>query len=315
MRDKFARWFNRALIPCLRRGGKIRMHGTILHEDALLARLMKSNSWSTKLFKAHKGFDDFTEILWPQQFPEARLREIRQKFIDSMDAAGYSQEYLNDPLDNSDAYLHRADFIEMSDRDHDAEKLVAVGCDFAVSTKDKANRTSFTVGGRCSNNLLHFIDQHAGRWDTLEWIEKLFEIQETHNPQVFFVEDGVIWKSIKPMLDREMMKRNVWLNCMAILPTRDKATRGRPFQKRMRAQACRFDKTADWYPGFEDELLRFTGKGEAVADDQFDSAAILSKGLESMAELEEEDFLSDDELYQRHTGPRSDVGRSATTGY
>ena len=65
MRDGFARWFNRALIPCLRRGGKIRMHGTILHEGSLLARLMRSKSWSTKLFKAHKGFDDFSEILWP----------------------------------------------------------------------------------------------------------------------------------------------------------------------------------------------------------------------------------------------------------
>lgn len=314
MRDKFSRWFNRALIPCLRRGGKIRMHGTILHDDALLMKLMKSASWKTKLFKAHKGFDDFTEILWPQQFPEERLRGIRQKFIDSMDASGYSQEYLNDPLDSSDAYLHKADFLPMTERDHEADKMIAIGCDFAVSTKDKANRTSFTVGGRDAKNLLHFVDQHDGRWDTLAWIDKMFEVQEMWNPVVWFVEDGVIWKSVKPMIDREMLRRNIWMNCQPILPTRDKATRGRPFQKRMSAQACRFDKDAPWYPAYEEELLRFTGIGDAVADDRFDSSAILCKGLESMAELEEDDFLSDEELYNANTGPRQ-AGRSATTGY
>lgn len=314
-REKFARWFNRALIPCLRRGGRIRMHGTILHEDSRLARLMKSKSWKTKLFKAHKAFDDFSEILWPEQFPESRLRDIRQKFVDDMDASGYSQEYLNDPLDNSDAYLKRADFIPMSEKDYEIEKMLAVGCDFAVSTADKANKTSFTVGGRCHRNLLHFIDQHSGKWDTLDWVDRMFAIQEQWEPVAFFVEDGVIWKSVKPMIEREMRVRNKWINCIPILPTRDKATRGRPLQKRMASQSCRFDVEADWFPAFQDILLRFTGRGDAVQDDEFDSSAILAKGLESMAELDMEDFMDDDELYYRSTAPRSDTGRSETTGY
>jgi hypothetical protein len=159
------------------------------------------------------------------------------------------------------------------------------------------------------------MDQYTGRWDTLAWIDVMFEIQDKWDPAAFFVEDGVIWKSVKPMLDREMLLRNKWINCVPIMSIKDKATRGRSLQKRMGAQACRFDKEADWYPGFEDELLRFTGKGEAIADDQFDSSAILSKGLENMAEVEEDDFLSDGELYSRRTEPRSDGGRSATTGY
>ena len=85
-RQKFRRWFFRAMMPARRRGGKIRFHGTILDEDALLARVMKSSAWLTKKFKAHAGFDDFSEILWPEQFPEERLRRIRQAFIDDGDA-------------------------------------------------------------------------------------------------------------------------------------------------------------------------------------------------------------------------------------
>lgn len=314
-RMKFRKWFFRALLPCRRRGGLVRMHGTILHEDALLNRIMRSASWKTRLFKAHEGFDDFTNILWPESFPEARLRAIRQTFIEDGDAAGYSQEYLNDPFDNTEAYLRKDDFLPMTDDDLYEPKVLAVGCDFAVSKKDKANRTSFTVGGKDSRNLLHFIDQYVGRWDTLEWIDVLFDIQRKHEPEFFFVEDGVIWKSIAPTLYKEMQRRNLFLNCQAINPTRDKATRGRPYQKMMRAGACRYNKKAEWYPPYEAELLRFTGRSDAVLDDQFDSSALLAKGFDSIADVEEDTFLDDDEFEIRQNNKQRSVGRSAVTGY
>ena len=155
-RIKFRRWFNRALLPAGRRGCKVRVHGTILHEDSLLARIHARNKkkkgetageeqlkvWRTLFFKAHAGFDDFTDILWPEQFPEARLRAIRQRFIEDQDSAGYSQEYLNDPLDSDEAYLRREWFTPMRATDFDKPKVIGASADFAISKKDKANRTS-----------------------------------------------------------------------------------------------------------------------------------------------------------------------------
>lgn len=314
-RTKFRRWFYRALLPCRRKGGVVRMHGTILHEDALLARVMKADTWKTQIFKAHAGFDDFTDILWPEQFPVDRLMAIRQSFIDDGDASGYSQEYLNDPFDNSEAYLRRDDFIRMDDADRDAQKMVVAAADFAVSKKDRANRTSFTLAGKCSRNLIHFFDQYVGRWDTLEWINIMFDIQERHSPAVFFVEDGVIWKSIAPTIYKEMQTRDIWINIQPVVPVKDKAARGRPLQKRMRAGGCRFEKEAIWYPAFEAELLRFTGNSDAVADDQFDSAALVVKGFELMSEIEDDDFMDDDELEMRRNDPQINQGRSSVTGY
>jgi hypothetical protein len=314
-RYKFRRWFYRALLPCRRRGGKVRMHGTILHEDALLARIMKASTWNTKLFRAHAGFNDFTDILWPEQFPVSRLKAIRQTFIDDGDASGYSQEYLNDPFDNSEAYLMKEDFIPMMEEDFNTPKMVAVGCDFAVSTKQRADKTSFTIGGKCSRNLLHVFDQRSDRWGTLEWIDQMFLVQKRWNPDVFFVEGGVIWKAISPTLYKEMEIRNVWLNCHVINPVNDKASRGRPLQKRMRGGGCRFHKEASWYPAYESELLRFTGRSDAIADDQFDSTAILAKGMELMAELEEDDFMSEEEEELVRGDPRRVAGRNVVTGY
>ena len=314
-RLKFQRWFFRALKPALRDGGKIRVHGTILHEDSLLARLMKAGTWSTLFYRAHASFDDFTNILWPEKFPEARLRGIQLGFVEQLDAAGYSQEYLNDPFDNSDAYLRLDDFIPMTLADIEIPKKVYVGCDFAVSTKGRANRTSFTVGGVDPQNLLHIVDQRVGRWDTQEWIDELFEIEARHHPEIFFVEDGVIWKAIAPMIYREMQAKGIWLNCFPLMPIRDKATRGRPFQKRSRAGAMRFNKDTSWYPGYESELRRFTGRSDATLDDQFDSTATLALGLEGLSQVEEEDFESDDSWEMRRASPIRHTGRSAVTGY
>ncbi len=314
-RKKFSRWFYRALVPCLRKGGKVRVHGTILHEDSLLARLMKSKTWTTRLYRAHRAFDDFSDILWPEQFSIQRLTAIRDSFVEEGDAAGYSQEYLNDPHDNSEAYLRKDDFLPMTPEHHTAPKRFRVGCDFAVSKADTANRTSFTVGGTTAANDTCIVDQRVGRWDTQEWMDELFVLQERYDPEVFFVEDGVIWKSVAPALYREMKLRDQWLNCFPILPIRDKATRGRNYQKRMRAGAMRFDKEASWYPGYEAENLRFTGQAEATLDDQFDSTAILVKGIDSLPDLEDDDFEPEDEVEMRRQDPRRTGGRSAVTGY
>lgn len=314
-RDKFRRWFFRAVKPALRKGGKLRIHGTILHEDSLLARLIKDPEWDTLFYKAHTSFDDFTNILWPEQFSEADLRAIRQGFIEQFDASGYSQEYLNDPFDNTEAYLKKADFLPLEDSDFERDMQKCVGVDFAISKKDKANRSSMTVAGMTAENILQYIDQHVGRWDTTEIIDQMFIIQEQHQPYCFFIEGGVIWKAIEPTLNKEMQLRNVFMSCQVIDSIKDKATKGRTFQRRMRAQACRFNKKAAWYAGFEAELLRFTGYSDAVLDDQFDSAALVCRGFEDLPTLNEEDFMSEEELYTRGAGPLHDGGRSDVTGY
>lgn len=317
-RDKFRRWFNRAAIPALRRGGKIRVHGTILHEDSLLSRLRKNKEWHVRFYRAHRAFDDFAEILWPEQFTEEALRGIRQRYIEDFDANGYSQEYLNDPFDNSEAYLRKEWFLGMTDADFEVDRKIAVGVDFAVSKADKANRTSFTIGGTDAENRLLIVGQRVDRWELPETIDQMFAIQEAYEPDCFYVEDGVIWKAIEPILNREMRERNIFLLCIALSSTKDKAVRGRSLQKRMKSGAVFFDKEATWYAAYESEMLRFTGYSEARLDDQFDSTAILSRGLDTAPLLDHDDFTSEDDLSfreQARLAQTASDGRSDITGY
>lgn len=314
-RQKFRRWFFRAAKQALSKKGKIRVHGTILHEDSLLSRLRKSSVWKHHFYKAHESFSDFSNILWPERWTETELRRKRQEFIDDMDSAGYSQEMLNDPMDSEEAYIKRDDLIPMEASDYDSPKIVCAAADFAISKRDKANRTSFTIGGKDVDNILHIFDQWVDRWDTLEIINVMFKIQVDHNPEVFWVEDGKLWKAIAPVIYREMQVRDIRINIEPIMPVSDKASRGRSFQKRTRARMCRFDKKALWYPEYEYEILRFTGYGEATLDDQFDSTALLSKGFDEFREVEKEDFYDEEEFELAYYDPRKQLGRNGTTGY
>ena len=332
-RRKFRRWFFRACKQALRDGGRIRVHGTILHEDSLLNHLIKNKKWRSKKYKAHRAFDDFSNILWPEKFPEARLRGIRDEFVAEGDASGYSQEYLNEPGDNDEQYIRKEDMLPMvfTARDKNGEpveidyreyfKKRGCGVDFAVSKEDTANRTSFTVGGKCLDNTICVEDQRVDRWDTEEIINMFFEIAERWaddlNDFVFHVEDGVIWKTMEPILRSEMKERDMFLTIEPHMPVKDKAVRGRPFQKRTRAGAMRFDKDAEWYPNYESEIILFRADAEALQDDQFDSTAWLVIGLQEVA-VEDEDQLTDDEINEAMMSRRMRAGgdgRSEVTGY
>ena len=315
-RRKFRKWFFRACKQSLRDGGKIRIHGTILHEDSLLSRLMKNRSWNSKLYKAHKSYSDFSQILWPEKFPESRLREIRQEFINEGDSAGYSQEYLNDPLDNADVYLSRDKFNEMKEADFESFKLFSVGWDFAVSKADRANRTAAVVGGMDLGNVLNIVDVRPGRWDSVGIVDEMFSVEKRWKPDMHHVEGGVIWKAIEPMLSREMQRRGIYLNINVLNPVKDKKTRGRSFQKRHNSGGMRYDTKASWFDEYKEENCKFTGDSEAVADDQFDATATLCLGLGKTPDLDQEDEWTEEELHEeiQSRALRSN-NRNRVTGY
>jgi hypothetical protein len=325
-RRKFRKWFFRAAKQALSKRGKIRVHGTILHEDSLLNRMRKMSTWKHLFYKAHESFDDFSNRLWDARWSEEQLRARRQEFIDDHDAAGSAQEFLNDPMDSSDAYLTKEGFIPMNEVDHATPKLLCASADFAVSKADKANRTAFMVGGKCSRNLLHYIHFEAGRLSPsvteqerrdgeFGWIDRMFEIQVTFQPEIFWVEDGVIWKAVRQMVYEEMTKRDVFINIEAIPSITDKATRGRSLQKRHRAGATRWNTAADGYEDARMELLRFTGTSQATLDDQFDAAATLSLGFDRLALVEEGDFQDEEEMEFDRQAAEYESHSASVTGY
>jgi len=156
-RDKFKRWFNGALLPCISSRGKIRYVGTILHMDSLLQGFMpkendrstfeeelktystRRSGWIGVKYKAHNP--DYSKLLWPESFENKELglsavqvlKDLKQTFVNQGIPDVYSQEYLNIPLDESNTYFKKNDFLAMKKEDHEKKLNYYMTVDLAIS--------------------------------------------------------------------------------------------------------------------------------------------------------------------------------------
>jgi predicted phage terminase large subunit-like protein len=326
-RDKFRRWFYGAVRPIVRSGGKIRGAGTILHVDALLNRMMPpkrsidtyddglkvyskvKRGWTSLLYRAHTP--DYSQILWPEQFPEEALKALRADFADQGMLDMYAQEYLNEPIDEATAKFRRQDFVAMSERDHERKMTYYVGGDLAIGDLKQSAFSVFVVGGLDADNTLHIVDVRRGKWDGPTIVEEMFNIDSRYHPDIFKVEEENIARALGGFLFDEMDRRGQWINLDTERPIKDKDQRATAIATMMRAGKVRFDKDADWYPDFEDEIAAFP---RGARKDQVDAFAWLGMIFQDMVRAptpEEEDEWQYQEEYEEF----ADFGRSAITGY
>jgi len=326
-RDKFRRWFYGAVRPIVKSGGKIRGAGTIMHLDSLLNRMMASEKdidtydsglkvyskrkrgWLSILYRAHTP--DFDQVLWPEMFNEQSLNEIRADFAEMGLLDVYGQEYLNNPIDPTTAKFRRQDFLPMEEADFERRMTYYVGGDLAIGDKKKNANSCFVIGGVDADNTLHIIDVRKDRWDGPMIVEEMFNIHERYKPEVFRVEEENIERAIGGFLFDEMDRRQEYINLDTQVPTKDKDQRATAIATMMKAGRVRFDKKADWYPDFEEEVANFP---KAVTKDQVDAFAWLGMLLREMVGApsvsQEREYSWQEEIQEFE-----DYGRSPVTGY
>jgi predicted phage terminase large subunit-like protein len=329
-RDKFKRWFRNALLPCLSDRGIVRLVGTVLHMDSLLESFMPNPSdrktitvglkqystlrlkWRGVKYKAHN--DDFTELLWPEkktsEFFKTEYEEARRN--GALD--GYSQEYLNQPLDESVGFYRRADFQAIRPEEKQLNLNYYIAADLAIAENEKADYSVFVVAGVDEDKRIHIRDVVRDRLDGRDIVEMFLQLQRAYNPLAVGVEDMQVSKSIGPFLREEMFRQNTFINLHLLKHGgKDKPMRSKSMQARMRAKGVKFDKSADWYPNFEDELLTFP---RGKKDDQADAFAYIGLMLDMLIEAatpkEMEDERFADELEEAGLG---NDGRNELTGY
>jgi predicted phage terminase large subunit-like protein len=279
-------------------------------------RLMKNKSWKHRLYKAHESFDDFSNLLWPDQWNEKELREKRQEYIDDGSPEGYAQEYLNDPIAHSEAYFRKGDFKELDEEMLGLPVNYYASMDLAISDSDRTAYTVITIGGLDEFRRLQIRNVIRDRFggDANEIINTMLEVQRLYNIEFWKIERGQIERTLMGPLNERMQTTGTYLNIIPGIPTKDKRSRARAIQARMRAGGVYFDKSADWYPGFEQELLQFP---KGMYKDQVDSIAWLGIAINDLmagpttGEVEDDNYESQMESYKEDF----QFGRSNITGY
>ena len=332
-REKFRRWFNAALLPSRAKHGIVRIVGTVLHLDSLLNRLLPEDSdkftvieplktyntrkrtvWKSVRYRAHD--DSFEHLLWPEMYDRAFFEDLKEDLTSQGIPEVYSQEYLNYPIDESTAFFKREDFIEVPQkklldiREKSIDLNYYIGVDLAVSTVERSDYSAFVVAAVDDKNILNIVDVRKGRWDSLQIIEEFFELNTRYKPKWFAIEKGTIEKSLGPVLTSEMITRNSYFHLEKFTANKDKQTRARGIQARIRAGGVYFNKEASWYPELEDEMVRFP---KARHDDLVDAISWLGIAYDNVqsamtkAEEEEEEYIKETSEQQ--------VGRNIFTGY
>lgn len=333
-REKFRRWFSGTLMPCRAKHGIIRVVGTILHTDAMLERLMprrhgryakyyaemglkayylpNSNAnWISAKYKAHDA--RMERALWPEHKPIEWLKAERQSYVDQGMTDVWSQEYLNNPLDEEHAPFRRSDFKDMEDSDWQQNFHYYIASDFALSLEQRRDYTAFVVGAVDEKGRLYIVHVIHARMQSDEIEETIFELSKNYNPEAFFFEKGQIWLSLEPHIITGMMKREDFFTYHLFPSITDKVSRASAIRARMRVGAVKFDKDADWWPDFEDECLKFP---RAEHDDQVDALSLLGRGLKMFNEAPTNRELAEEaEAEAMYEGGFFGQGQSEITGY
>lgn len=328
-RKKFRQWFLSALMNAGSKTAKFRVVGTILHMDSLLESFMppidcphtvdtplvsystdETRAWRSKRYRAHNP--DFSELLWPEQFDKDYFVAKRQTFIDQGYPEGYTQEFLNYPIDEATAYFRSTDLRPLTE-DNVTEEFY-VGIDLAISQKDASAFSVFVVCGLTPDSKLRVRDVIRFRGDSLDIIDCIFDLHYQYSPEIMFIEQENIARTLGPILNKEMEERGTFPRLEPMTASQDKPKRARALQARMRRGMVEFDMDAPWFATLQTELLQFP-RGKFM--DQVDSLAWIALGLDKMYSVPTNTELEEEE-YQQDLEDSSDMfmmGASEITGY
>ncbi len=343
-REKFSDWFFQTLVPICGKNGHLRVVGTILHEDSFLAGLMPDQigdkgmvddglrvtttterAWEGALYRAHPDFDDFSQILWPQQWDEKRLRRMMQFYRDRGVPEKYAQEFLNRPGGGEDAYFKGEDLLNIPLEERipgqKSPEVYFVGVDLAISEKSRRAFSVFSVFGYDNAKILRCREVIRKRIDTLDIIELFFHLHRKYKMKaarqeepIFLVEKENIAKAIGPVLFKEMEEQDEWLVIEMMPPIHDKELRARAIQSRIRGHRVEFDHEAEWWPALKHEMITFP---RSTYSDQVDSVAWVVHYISKMHDAPDDDELAEeehDDIYEEAMS-RGGLGANRITGY
>ena len=328
-REKMKKWFNSALLPVLSDKGKIRIVGTILHADSLLEGMMPkdysqntveyglkvsskvTSGWLATKYRAHNK--DFSLLLWPQKKSAEELQKIRKMYADDGMLDVYSQEYLNKPIDESNTFFRRSDFLAETEEDKEKPLTYYITMDLAVTQKTSSDYSCFLVAGIDAQGYVYIRHLIKERLDSWEIGEQLFALVRAYDPAMVVCEKGTIINSIMPTIQKKMEEENLYFPFELLASTVDKVQRAQAIRLRARSGKVKANKGGDWWANFEDELMTFP---RGIHDDQVDALSLVGQALNKFyeapttEELEQEAF--DDE---KEEGGFFNQGRNEITGY
>lgn len=217
------------------------------------------------------------ESQWPDMFPTEKILEEREQYrrIGKLDI--WVRERMCLAMSPEDQVFHKDDFRyytpslakKISSR-HNRFMMI----DPASSTAPSADYRSLNVVSCDHDNNWFILEISFGRWDTTKLIEEMFRLVVDWQLRDVGIEEGVLKSALEPFITKEMSKRNVFFNVVALKYRQRKEERIAALGPRYKAHTIFHPDDAPWLTELENELLAFTMKGtKGLHDDIIDALA------------------------------------------
>lgn len=238
------------------------------HEALRLPQREKGVSVPDKVSEQYDLLRMPGEALHPERFTEQMIRRLKANQPPRVWSALYQQN----PVPDEGIYFRDEYFRYEPTPPSHYKRKVFQAWDFAIGTKQQNDYTVGITLVQDERDYLHVVELVRFKGDSFTIIEEMLDAavrwgSEATAPLKLGVEDGQIWKSIKPLFEKRMAERREYPPYEALQPLTDKMARSRPLQGRMQQGRVFFPAEAAWLPVAKKELLRFpAGAHDDIVD-------------------------------------------------
>lgn len=274
LRDKLHRWIRRAVLNMPSAHGDVVMIGTILHFDSVMQRILKDPAWDSKKISAT---DENGEPVWKAEWPKERL-EAKQKEIGS---EAYSQEYLNNPVDDKTKPFKKTFYqgyvsgdLLIPDGQGGRTRRFTTNFqtfDPAYSGSKRSHWAAIMGVGVDPENHWWILDMYRAHAEETENIKAFMAMQARLGAMKTGVETVFNQIYFKNAIIEEQRKRNQWFEVMdlrANVANKDKRIRG--LVHRWEAGTIHIPEDHPLYTPFMTELYEYP---HSKSDDMLDALA------------------------------------------
>jgi predicted phage terminase large subunit-like protein len=220
------------------------------------------------------------ETLWPEWFSHEHWRPFQRN------TRTWTSLYQQKPTPEDGDFFKS----EMIIRYKKLPKLLRFygASDYAVS-HDKGDFTEHGVFGVDEQDNVYIVDWWKGQTTSDIWIDAKLDLIQRWKPVTWYGESGVIQKSIKPFLIKQMRLRKIpqyieWLPSIV-----DKPTRARSIQGLMSMGMVFFpeetDENAEWLVSLISQMLKFPN---GSFDDGVDVMSLIGRAIDMIRAPKEE---------------------------
>ena len=276
-RKRHKNWFGGTFMGLGGPGWDIYVIGNLINEDSLIAALLTSDEWDSKVYRAENTAPRTSykfplgntktdgSALWPEVWPLERLQAYKRN--PTVGTSIYAGEMMNDPRSDADRKFDTGQFVRFhfTPKMLDEFETVAGFLDPAGGQKPsdlRAGKKDFWVfvsAGRYQGKVRVF-DVRMGKELPAVQIERLIDSYADFKHDTIGVEDNMFKNLIRPNIEERGRRRGLVPPIRAIHQTRNKESRILSIQPPIEAGTVEFaEHLFEMVPQYFEQFDEFPG--------------------------------------------------------